>query len=126
MVARRPLVGPLESSLKGGAFFGEDVPPAWQGRAGGPLGWIGHRRDAVLEQQLVWLRGGLEFAHRPELRSEVAAAVGWASDSLSDARPKAGVGAFLVLDSPVGPVRVGYVSQHGSHGRGVVQVGYEF
>jgi len=126
VVARPPLPGPWGSSIASGLFFGEDVPPAWQGRAGGPLGWIGHRRDAILESQLVWLRGGLDYAARPELRSEIAVAIGWSAPRLGDARPEAGVGAFLVLDSPLGPVRVGWVSQQGSPGRAIVQVGYEF
>jgi predicted acylesterase/phospholipase RssA len=126
VVARRSIVGPLSSSFRGGVFFGEDAPPAWQGRAGGPEGWIGHRRDAVLEEQIVWLRSGVEYAYRPEFRTELGFAIGWTAEHLGDAIPEAGVGAFFALDSPVGPVRVGWVSQHGSKGRGVVQVGYEF
>lgn len=125
-VLRWPIGGPFAVSTKGGAFVGEDVATPWLGKAGGPHGWLGLKRDSVVAQDLLWVRGGFEYVQRPELRYELAASVGWSGEPLTDARPVPGIGAFGILDTPVGPLRLGWSVRRKAQGRVTVQVGYEF
>jgi hypothetical protein len=114
-------------SLKTGLFLGDDdLPTAWYGRAGGPGGWAGLRRDAAIAPELLWGRVGLEYLYRSELRFEVAGSVGWAAQQLADAERVLGVSVAVVLDTVLGPVRVGVQSAQKVPTQAVVQVGYEF
>jgi NTE family protein len=108
------------------AVGSEDVPFAYQGRAGGPQGWAGWRRDGVVAAQLGWARLGLSYEFRPELRLELAAAQGWAGNTWPRAAGRLGGGAQVIFDSFAGPIRVGVQGARGGPSQAVVQVGYEF
>ncbi|HKI84700.1 MAG TPA: patatin-like phospholipase family protein, partial [Candidatus Krumholzibacteria bacterium] len=98
-----------------------------QGRAGGPFGWLGLRREEILASRLLWLRGGMDWHLAATLRCGFAAAVGWRDElSLSHASPLAGVGTHLAWKTPLGPFRVYWAVAERRVGTIFVQLGPEF
>ncbi len=103
------------------------LPVALRGRAGGPLGWIGLRREEILASRLLWLRGGLGWQLAATLRFGVTAAIGWRDEeTLRHAAPLAGVGTNLSWKTPLGPFRVCWAVAERRVGTIFVQLGPEF
>ncbi len=104
-----------------------DIPVVHQGRAGGPRGWVGLRRWEIIAPQIAWTRVALQYLLGAGAHVEVAGAVGWhGQEDLSGARPIWGGGLEAGMDSPIGPLRLGFAVAENRPGYVYVQVGYAF
>jgi len=64
----------------GAVIASRETPVEFTGRAGGPLGWVGLRREEILSPRLAWARGALSARLGSTLRLVVSSAVGWHDD----------------------------------------------
>jgi len=111
----------------GGVWASEDTPVELTGRAGGPLGWIGLRRQEILAPRLGWMRGGVSLRLSSLLRLGAAAAVGWHDDrSLQGSRPLWGGGVALRWLVPGGPIALYWTVAEDRRPSLLVQIGPEF
>jgi len=114
--------------LAGGAVISSDnIPLIHQGRAGGPQGWIGLRRQEIIAPQIAWSRIALQRLFNDGFYVELAGSVGWhGQGTMSDAKPIFGCGFELGLKSFIGPMRLGYAVADLRPGYVYLQVGHEF
>ena len=104
-----------------------DIPVVNQGRAGGPRGWVGLRRQEIIAPQVLWSRVALQYLLGAGAHVELAGALGWSGQrSLAESHPIWGGGLELGMDSPVGPLRLGYALATERRGYIYVQIGYDF
>ena len=104
-----------------------DIPVVHQGRAGGPRGWVGLRMQEIIAPQIAWTRGALQYLLGAGAHVEVAGAVGWhGQEDLSGARAIWGGGVEAGMDSPIGPLRLGFAVAERRPGYVYLQVGYAF
>ena len=126
---RRPLLGRRVgiNLTAGGAWSSSHLPVDLQPRAGGPWGWVGQDRDAIVAPKLAWGRLGIEYRFGRELRAELAGAMGWSGvGSLRRSHPVPGLQIQLIWESGLGPVHLGWAGGEGSQPRLVFDVGHEF
>jgi hypothetical protein len=115
------------SSRNGFATGSPQSPVAWMGRSGGPWSWMGLHRDEQIGTHLVWQRVGAEYRFTPDLSLEVAGSIGWSGrGSLEGRRKRVGAGVQFILDTAVGPLRLGVHASERGRPMATVQVGYEF
>jgi len=111
----------------GAVISSDDIPVVHQGRAGGPRGWVGLRRQEIIAPQIAWSRAALQYRLSGGIYLEIAGAVGWyGQKNLSAARPLWGGGMEAGMESLVGPLRLGYAIAEQRPGYVYVQVGHEF
>ncbi len=104
-----------------------DIPVVHQGRAGGPHGWVGLRRQEIIAPQIAWSRAALQYLLGAGIHLEAAGAVGWhGQESLSGAQSIWGGGLEVGIDSLIGPLRLGYAVADQRPGYVYVQIGHAF
>ncbi len=104
-----------------------DIPVVHQGRAGGPRGWVGLRRQEIIAPQIAWSRAALQYLLGAGVHLEAAVAVGWQGQkNLSGAQPIWGGGFEVGMDSLVGPLRLGFAVADQRPGYVYLQVGHGF
>ncbi len=120
--------GRLRPSAAVGFVHGSaHLPVALRGRAGGPFGWTGLRREEIFASRLLWSRVGLGWQLAGTLRLGVAAAVGWSDEeSLRRASALGGAGVELAWKTPLGPCRMSWAVAERRNGAIFVQLGPEF
>ncbi len=121
-------LGSWEPVLAAGAVGSSaGIPLVHQGRAGGPRGWIGLRRQEIIAPQIAWSRLAVRRTLGAGLYLEAVGSVGWyGGENLSKSRPTWGGGLEIGADSLIGPLRVGYASAENRPGYVYLQAGYEF
>jgi predicted acylesterase/phospholipase RssA len=121
-------LGRLRPSAAVGFVHGSThLPAALRGRAGGPFGWTGLRREEIFASRLLWSRVGLGWQLAETLRLGVSAAVGWSDEeSLGRASALRGAGVELAWKTPLGPCRMSWAVAERRNGAIFVQLGPEF
>ena len=114
--------------LAAGAVASSDnIPVVHQGRAGGPRGWVGLRRQEIISPNIAWTRVALQRKLSTSVYLEVAGAVGWyGQKDLSASQPLWGGGVEIGSSSLVGPLRLGYALAEDRPGYVYLQIGHEF
>ncbi len=111
----------------GAVFSSESIPLVHQGRAGGPQGWVGLRRQEIIAPQIAWSRMALQRLLGAGVYLELAAAVGWhGQKDLSLSPALWGGGLELGMDSLVGPLKLGYALAEHRPGYIYLQAGHSF
>ena len=111
----------------GGVFGSAALPVELTGRAGGPLGWLGLRREEIFASRLAWTRAGVAYELSPTFRITVSTAVGWHDDqSLDRSSPLWGGGVGLRWLVPAGPFALYWTVAEHRPATLMIQLGPEF
>ncbi len=111
----------------GAVFSSTHIPVIHQGRAGGPQGWVGLRRDEIIAPQVAWSQVALQRMLGAGVYVELATAVGWfGQEDLSVAKPLWGGALEVGMDSLLGPLKLGYALAQQRQGYVYLQAGHAF